>query len=70
MVSPASDRPTERSTRGRRVEFRVSDDEYSELAAKAAAADIILYAAFDKTFFLELLETVCGAAIIGTSLNV
>jgi len=31
---------------------------------------IILYAAFDKTFFLELLETVCGAAITGTSWNV
>jgi len=44
MVSPASDRPAERSARGRRVEFRVSDEEHAELTAKAAAADISMSA--------------------------
>jgi hypothetical protein len=37
---------------------------------RTTVAVAILYAAFDKTFFLELLETVCGAAITGISLNV
>jgi hypothetical protein len=44
MASPASDRPAERSVRARRVEFRVSDEEYATLEAKAKAADISMSA--------------------------
>jgi len=44
MVSPASDRSAERSTRGRRLEIRLSHDEYAELEAKAKAADISMSA--------------------------
>jgi hypothetical protein len=40
MVSPASDRPPKRRARGRRLEFRLSDEEYAELQAKADAAGI------------------------------
>jgi hypothetical protein len=40
MTSPASDRSASRRPRGRFVKFRVSDEEYGELAAKARAADI------------------------------
>jgi hypothetical protein len=40
MASPASDRSASRLPRGRFVKFRVSDEEYDELAAKAKAADI------------------------------
>ena len=44
--------------------------EHKELTLAGKWFGDILYAASDKTFFLELLETVCGAAITGTSLNV
>jgi len=40
MASPSSDRPASRMPRGRFVKFRVSDEEYDELAAKAKAADL------------------------------
>jgi hypothetical protein len=44
MASPAPDHPAERRTRGRRLEFRLSDEEYAELAAKAKAADVSMSA--------------------------
>jgi mobilization protein NikA len=44
MVSPDSDHSAQRRARGRRLEFRLSDEEYAELEAKARAADISMSA--------------------------